>query len=279
MSKRILGLEIIGTVLAVMVGSLFHFVYRWSGNNPLVALFTAINESTWEHLKLGFWPLLFWGIVEYFMFGKKRKNFIFAKAVDLMIFCLTVPILFYSYVAIFGKHFLFVDISIFVVAVVLGQFTGYKILKNKKDLGYDIIGIIVIFLMTGVFSLFSFFAPHNFLFRDPVTGLYGITKSTNQKVVSKLLNEVSYECDGGKQIKASFYAGPTVTVAPGEPPKPTGSVKLILSDGRDLTLPQTISGSGIRFATSDESVIFWSKGETAFITENNHETYSGCSLL
>jgi len=101
--------------------------------------------------------------------------------------------------------------------------------------------------------------------------------STQVVAPEKLVSEVSYKCDAGKQIKASYYAGPTVTVAPGEPPKPTGSVKLTLSDGRQMTLSQTISGSGIRYATSDEAIIFWSKGKTAFVTENKAETYSNCN--
>ena len=95
----------------------------------------------------------------------------------------------------------------------------------------------------------------------------------------KLISSVSYKCDDNKKIEASYYSGPTVTVKPGEPPQPSGKVALTLSDGRKMTLPQTISGSGIRYANSDESIVFWSKGETAFITENNVETYSNCNQL
>jgi hypothetical protein len=86
-----------------------------------------------------------------------------------------------------------------------------------------------------------------------------------------------YICTDGKTIKADFYDSPSsVTPEPGQPPVPTGSVDLVLSDGRQLALSQTISGSGVRYANSDESLIFWNEGNGAFILENNQQTYSGC---
>ncbi len=94
---------------------------------------------------------------------------------------------------------------------------------------------------------------------------------------SQFIVTATYSCDGNKMITASFYKGVNVPVAkPGEPPIPGGSVDLKLSDGRSMTLPQTISGSGVRFANSDESFIFWNKGNDAFIMENNSETYTNC---
>jgi len=53
-------------------------------------------------------------------------------------------------------------------------------------------------------------------------------------------------------------------------------VSLVLSDGRELNLNQTISGSGARYANSDESFVFWNKGNGAFIEENGVTTYEDC---
>ena len=91
----------------------------------------------------------------------------------------------------------------------------------------------------------------------------------------------AYTCDAGKTIAATYYAGAAPAQAEvGQPPTPNGSVALTLSDGRNLTLPQTISGSGIRYANADESFVFWSKGNTAFITEGTGsdapQTFSNC---
>ena len=88
---------------------------------------------------------------------------------------------------------------------------------------------------------------------------------------------VRYRCDGGKTLTADYYNGPTRT-APDGRPIPGGRVDLVLGDGRKLGLPQTLSGSGIRYANEGETIVFWSKGDTAFLTEGarSEETYANC---
>ena len=34
------------------LGALLHFLYELSGCNKVVAIFAAVNESTWEHIKI-----------------------------------------------------------------------------------------------------------------------------------------------------------------------------------------------------------------------------------
>ena len=50
--------ELAGLFLTLIFGNLLHFVYDWSGQNSVVAAFAAVNESTWEHMKLLFFPML-----------------------------------------------------------------------------------------------------------------------------------------------------------------------------------------------------------------------------
>lgn len=71
------------------------------------------------------------------------------------------------------------------------------------------------------------------------------------------ISTVTFTCKDGKSIEAAFYSE---------------KVDLKLSDGRTMTLPQTMSGSGIRYANADETLVFWSKGNTAFITEGKDAT-------
>jgi hypothetical protein len=95
----------------------------------------------------------------------------------------------------------------------------------------------------------------------------------------KPINIVSYTCNAGKVIIADFYQGESKpTGGPDMPPIPSGSVALKLGDGRSMTLPQTISADGERYANSDESFVFWGKGNTAFVTEGNpnNTTYKNC---
>lgn len=95
-----------------------------------------------------------------------------------------------------------------------------------------------------------------------------------------LINQVTYNCDNNKTIEAAFYKGEDIPVELGEPPIPTGKVKLVLSDGRNFNLPQTISASGVRYANHDESFVFWSKGDGALVLENGMEKdYTNCIIL
>ncbi|ODA67131.1 Membrane-bound lysozyme-inhibitor of c-type lysozyme [Methyloligella halotolerans] len=74
---------------------------------------------------------------------------------------------------------------------------------------------------------------------------------------AKPIAEVVFKCDADKSIDAMFYED---------------KVDLTLSDGRSMSLPQVISGSGARYANADESFVFWNKGNTAFVTEGPDET-------
>jgi hypothetical protein len=74
-----------------------------------------------------------------------------------------------------------------------------------------------------------------------------------------------FACSGGKAIDASFVNGAS------------SRVDLVLSDGRKLSLPQAPSGSGARYANADESVVFWNKGNTAFVEEGGKTTYDACA--
>ncbi len=88
---------------------------------------------------------------------------------------------------------------------------------------------------------------------------------------------VDYRCAEGKSLSAQYFDGPTRT-APDGRPIPGGRVVLTLADGKKLDLPQTLSGSGIRYANQGETFVFWSKGDTAFVEEgpNQTVTYKDC---
>ncbi|MFA5830576.1 MAG: MliC family protein [Candidatus Paceibacterota bacterium] len=99
-------------------------------------------------------------------------------------------------------------------------------------------------------------------------------QTQNKAVPEKPVASVFYVCNGEKTIQAEYYKGTPVPVKPGEPPVPTGSVRLKFDDGRLLALPQTISADGTRYANTDESFVFWGKGNGAMILENGAEPSS-----
>ena len=74
MYRRLNIFLIIGAVFTIITGTLLHFVYEWSGESLFVGIFSPINESVWEHLKLLFFPMSVWILIGYFIFGKARDK-------------------------------------------------------------------------------------------------------------------------------------------------------------------------------------------------------------
>jgi len=174
-NRSVFVYELVGMIFIIVLGSVLHFTFEWSGGNPVVGAFSAVNESVWEHLKLVFWPALLFMLIEYVPLRKTANNFVLAKTAGVYLAIIIIPIIFYSYTAITGKSIFFIDISTFVVAVIIGQISSYKLLTHKKlSESFDRISLILLVLLGIAFALFTFYPPQLAVFRDPNTGKYGI---------------------------------------------------------------------------------------------------------
>ncbi len=173
--KTVLIYETIGMLFIIILGSLLHFTFEWSGYQPIVGVFSAVNESVWEHLKLGFWPALLYMIIEYRFIKKETNNFFLAKTVGIYMIPIVITATFYSYTAITGESIFLIDILSFIVAVIIGQFASYKLLTCKQlSHKYEKISLIALFLLGAAFITFTFYPPHLPTFQDPISGDYGI---------------------------------------------------------------------------------------------------------
>jgi hypothetical protein len=165
--RKIFTWEAAGAVFIVVLGAVFHYTHEWSGRSDLVAIFSAVNESVWEHLKLTVWPTLFFAAIEYFAWGKRAPNFWISKAIALLTMPVIIIGVFYSYTAIVGDPVLFVDISTFVVAVIMGQLLSYHLICLKalpQFMHFVAKGIVVIVPI--IFAVFTFNPPQYFLFEE-----------------------------------------------------------------------------------------------------------------
>lgn len=180
MTKKssILKFEIISAIFMLVVGTLLHFTFGWSNNNPLIGTFSAVNESTWEHLKLLFFPMLITTIIGYFYIGKDVTNFLCAKTCGIITAILFVVVFFYTYTGVIGKNFAILDIGSFFVAVVLGEYIAYKIMTsiNTKFKCNAKLAVITLAVLFAAFVMFAYFTPQIGLFKDPVKNGYGILK-------------------------------------------------------------------------------------------------------
>jgi len=174
MSRSVLKWELIGIATISILGAILHFVFDWSSQWEPLGVIAAVNESVWEHFKIGFWPALLYAIVEYPFLKKYTNNFLIAKAACVYVIPVTIAIVFYSYTSVFGQEILLVDISIFVLAIALGQLASYRILTlSQLQRWFNGLGVFLIIILAVAFGVFTFYPPHLPIFLD-ATGVYGI---------------------------------------------------------------------------------------------------------
>jgi hypothetical protein len=176
MNKRIRNWEIAGILFIIGFGTTLHFWFEWTDFWRPIALIAAVNESTWEHFKMAFWPGLIFAIVEYFYIRKEAKNFFAAKFLGLFAMPIITMILFYSYTSIFGVHLLWADVIVFIILVIGGQLLSLYILTKTNEYKpyVKLLAIGGLLVMTFAFSLLSYYPRENFLFAHPENGEYGI---------------------------------------------------------------------------------------------------------
>ncbi|HII85255.1 TPA: hypothetical protein HA273_01455 [Candidatus Bathyarchaeota archaeon] len=170
-NKKILAFEISGMVFIIVLGSLLHFTYEMSGGSPIVGIFSAINESVWEHMKLAFWPSLFWVIIEFLPLKKVGNNFFTAKALGTYLMVFMIPLIFYSYTSFTGESIFAIDIASFIVAIIVGQILSYKLLTFRllPRIGEGI-AILLLILLGASFVIFTFYPPQLPIFQAPSEG-------------------------------------------------------------------------------------------------------------
>jgi len=173
--RRILLFELAGIVFIIILGSILHFTFEWSGSQAVVGVFSAVNESVWEHLKLGFWPAIVFALIEFKYLKKTTSNLLFAKTISIYLIPIIIMVIFYSYTTVLGESILVIDILSFIIAVIVGQLVSYRLLTGKTlPYNLDMVSLVALILLGLAFVLFTFYPPQLALFQDPLTGGYGI---------------------------------------------------------------------------------------------------------
>jgi hypothetical protein len=128
-----------------------------------------MNESTWEHLKLAFWPALAVALIQRRLYGRPQ-GWLGATVLRVLVPPILIVLLFYGYVALIGRHYLLLDIAIFVVAVVIGEVLGDVVMWMRIGLGIRASALAVLVLSVLAFATLSFRPPAFFLFDEPAQG-------------------------------------------------------------------------------------------------------------
>ncbi|MBR5314037.1 MAG: hypothetical protein IKU45_01335 [Clostridia bacterium] len=150
-----------------------HFLYDWTNKNIISAAFSGVNESTWEHMKLLFFPWLIFALFE--SLYVKNSNFWCVKLVGILYGLFSIPIIFYTYNGAVGKSPDWLNIGIFFVAAAITFYAETKLLKkNTLSCSHPYVPLGIICLVGIMFIVFTFFPPHINIFKDPLTNTYGI---------------------------------------------------------------------------------------------------------
>lgn len=186
--------DTVGGLVIFFAGSFLHFLYELSGFAIVAAPFGSVNESTWEHLKLFFWPGLAVAVVQHAYLRHEVNNFWAAKAASLALVTIGVIVSFYAYVGIvlpiYGKGILLGTLVTAAMGVALGQFASYRLLTraplSPRARAVAIGGIV---LMAAMFVAFTFAPPRVFLFENffgyVYDGQFGILEDYTPYLVFK----------------------------------------------------------------------------------------------
>ena len=174
MKRSIKLWQFLGFGVTALGGTLLHFLYEWLGEAKWIAPFSGVNESTWEHMKLLFWPMFIFAVAQSIFF-KDRKNFWCVKLRGILLGIILIPVIFYTYNGAIGKSPDWLNIAIFFISAAISYIYETKLFnENKTSCKSQKRAFIVLFAIALLFVIFTFLTPELGIFKDPLTGTFGV---------------------------------------------------------------------------------------------------------
>lgn len=169
--------NLIAIVPLSILGSLLHFAFDWSRHNRVVAVFAAVNESYWEHIKIAFWPVALWFAVQFaFLGGWRVPGFVPAATIALYVVPVAMIALVFAYKRLARRNILWVDILAFVVAVALSLVVFALLAAELRASGWTIaLSVVFLAVLLGAFLRYTLEPPAEpDMFIDPTNSRYGL---------------------------------------------------------------------------------------------------------
>lgn len=163
-----------GFLFTSVVGTLLHFLFDWAGQNIVAGLFSAVNESIWEHMKLVFFPMFVFALLQYRFLGKDVPGFWCVKLAGIGLALLLIPILYYTYTGALGISADWFNVAIFFIAAGAAFWLETRLFARERSCRIPpAVAFALLCLIALAFVVLTFFPPHVPLFQDPLTGTYG----------------------------------------------------------------------------------------------------------
>lgn len=98
------------------------------------------------------------------------------RAVSVTAGLALIPTLYYTYTGIWGDHTLWADAAIFYLSAAVTFWLDDLLHRQRRlwKMGCQVAGLVWLWVLAFLFVWWTFSPPHIALFRDPLTGLYGI---------------------------------------------------------------------------------------------------------
>lgn len=168
-----MGFMFISFIIISIVGTLSHFLYDITNHNKIVGLFAAVNESTWEHIKIALTPTIIWSLVDGYIYGL-NPNYFLSKLVSLLVIIVLMPFLYYGFKYLFKRDIALINILIFYIVIIASQFSFYYFLNiNSINFYIQYVSCVGTYIVFACYMVFTLMPIKNFLFKDPITSKYG----------------------------------------------------------------------------------------------------------
>lgn len=151
------GNGIIRYIILAAMGFVLHFAYDWSGQNKIIGLFSATNESAWEHLKLLFFPMLFITIWDSLK-GNTGPGFLKRRIMSIMAGMLIILIMFYTAFGVTSRIMDWYNIATYLIGL-LATLILDNIITVEDNLYSAYTALALFILFTVAFAVFTFKAP------------------------------------------------------------------------------------------------------------------------
>lgn len=176
MRRKLFRWELVGFLFTAGAGTLLHFVYEWSGRSKIVAAFSAVNESTWEHMKLLFIPLFLFSLIQVVFLWKTYPSLPAVRGLSAVVGTALIPVLYYTYTGVWGQHVMWADIAVLFLSAAGAFLLDYALLRRGKLSSpfLQVLGLAALWGLLFAFIFFTFRTPHLAIFQDPLTLGYGI---------------------------------------------------------------------------------------------------------
>lgn len=172
MPRSISRQQMMGLIFTVILGTILHFLFDWTGGSRAAALVSAVNESIWEHMKLVFVPMVVFAL--YQRRNDPAEGFWRVKLAGIITALALIPVLYYTYTGALGLNADWFNITIFFIAAGAAFWLETKLFQSGRECRLpDRVAAGIIFLLAGAFLLFTFAPPKIPLFQDPLDGSFG----------------------------------------------------------------------------------------------------------